>query len=87
MSKSSRRTSLPWSDKKWYTHTYEQEIEQTRTDYKSDKIVLSEYASALVTSVTESSYGSASMSHHRHNLKYTTKSFYPTSRFQYNNLN
>lgn len=42
------------------------QIAQTRTDYKSDKKALSEYASALVTSVTESSYGSATMSHHRH---------------------
>lgn len=47
-----------------HTHTNRQ-TEQT-TDNKSDKNVLSAYASALVTSVTESSYGSVSMSHHRH---------------------
>ena len=39
---------------------------QTTIDNKSDKKVLSAYASALVTSVIESSYGSVSMSHHKH---------------------
>jgi uncharacterized GH25 family protein len=42
------------------------QTEQTTTDNKSDKNVLSAYASALVTSVTESSYDSVSKSHHRH---------------------
>jgi len=42
------------------------QTEQTTTDNKSDNNVLSAYASALVTSVTESSYDSVCMSHHRH---------------------